>query len=145
MSCSCNEFSRAAVLRRSVAEAGRGLPVIEPGMPIPAGSGLDRRAFLARAAGLALSVYGAGKLPIGLFDEGIARAQGAPAGPVLVSVFLEGGADSLSMLFPAGHAQYASFRPQLALAPDAGQTFSEDTSLRWHPSPRASGRAPRRG
>ena len=134
MSCSCNEFSRAAVLRRSVAEAGRGLPVIEPGMPIPAGSGLDRRAFLARAAGLALSVYGAGKLPIGLFDEGIARAQGAPAGPVLVSVFLEGGADSLSMLFPAGHAQYASFRPQLALAPDAGQTFSEDTSLRWHPS-----------
>jgi uncharacterized protein (DUF1501 family) len=133
MSCSCNEFSRAAALRRSVAEAGRGLPVIEPGMPVPAGSGLDRRAFLARAAGLALSVYGAGKLPLGLFDEGIARAQGAPAGPVLVSVFLEGGADSMSMLFPAGHPQYASFRPQLALAPDAGQPFSEDTSLRWHP------------
>ena len=59
MSCSCNEFSRAAMLRRSVAEAGRGLPTIEPGMPIPAGSGLDRRAFLSRAAGLALSVYGA--------------------------------------------------------------------------------------
>jgi uncharacterized protein (DUF1501 family) len=133
MSCSCNEFSRAAALRRSVAEAGRGLPVIEPGMPVPAGSGLDRRAFLARAAGLALSVYGAGKLPLGAFDEGIARAQGAPAGPVLVSVFLEGGADSMSMLFPAGHPQYASFRPQLALAPDAGQPFSEDTSLRWHP------------
>jgi uncharacterized protein (DUF1501 family) len=133
MSCSCNEFSRAAALRRSVAEAGRGLPVSEPGMPVPAGSGLDRRAFLARAAGLALSVYGAGKLPLGAFDEGIARAQGAPAGPVLVSVFLEGGADSMSMLFPAGHPQYASFRPQLALAPDAGQPFSEDTSLRWHP------------
>jgi len=134
MSCSCNEFSRAAALRRSVAEAGRGLPVIEPGMPVPAGSGLDRRGFLARAAGLALSVYGAGKLPLGLFEEGIARAQGAPPGPVLVSVFLEGGADSLSMLFPAGDARYMQLRPQLALPSDAGQPFPEDASLRWHPS-----------
>jgi uncharacterized protein (DUF1501 family) len=134
MSCSCNEFTRVSMLRRSVAEAGRGLPAIEPGMPIPAGSGLDRRAFLSRAAGLALSVYGASKLPLGLFEEGIARAQSGPAGPVLVSVFLDGGADSLSMLFPAGHPQYASLRPLLALAPTDGQAFSEDTSLRWHPS-----------
>jgi uncharacterized protein (DUF1501 family) len=134
MSCSCNEFTRATALRRSVAEAGRGLPVIEPGMPIPAGTGLDRRAFLSRAAGIALSVYGASKLPFGLFEEGIARAQGAPPGPVLLSVFLDGGADSLSMLFPAGHSQYASLRPQLALLPSEGQPFSEDTSMRWHPS-----------
>lgn len=134
MSCSCNEFTRATALRRSVAEAGRGLPVIEPGMPIPAGTGLDRRAFLSRAAGLALSVYGASKLPFGLFEEGIARAQGAPPGPVLLSVFLDGGADSLSMLFPAGHPQYASLRPQLALGSSEGQPFSEDTSLRWHPA-----------
>jgi uncharacterized protein (DUF1501 family) len=134
MSCSCNEFTRVSMLRRSVAEAGRGLPAIEPGMPIPAGSGLDRRAFLSRAAGLALSVYGASKLPLGLFEEGIARAQSGPAGPVLVSVFLDGGADSLSMLFPAGHPQYASLRPQLALAPTDGESFTEDTSLRWHPA-----------
>jgi uncharacterized protein (DUF1501 family) len=133
MSCSCNEFTRATALHRSVAEAGRGLPVIEPGMPIPAGTGLDRRAFLSRAAGLALSVYGASKLPFGLFEEGIARAQGA-TGPVLLSVFLDGGADSLSMFFPAGHPQYASLRPQLALGPSEGQPFSEDTSLRWHPA-----------
>ena len=133
MSCSCNEFSRATLLRRSVAEAGNGLPVIEPGMPVPAGSGLNRRTFLARAAGLALSVYGAGKLPLGLFEEGIARAA-APTDPILVSVFLDGGADSLSMLFPAGHPQYNSLRPQLALPASAGQPFAEDTSLRWHPS-----------
>jgi hypothetical protein len=103
VSCSCNEYTRAAALRRSVAEAGRGLPVIEPGMPVPAGSGLDRRGFLASTLGFALSVYGASKLPLGLFEEGIARAQSASSGPVLVSVFLDGGADSLSMLFPAGH------------------------------------------
>ena len=133
MTCSCNEFSRASLLRKSVAEAGRGLPAIEPGMPMPAGSGLDRRSFILRAAGLALSVYGAGKLPLGLFEEGIASAQTATS-PILVSVFLEGGADSLSMLFPAGNATYTNLRPNLALAPGAGPTFAEDTSLHWHPS-----------
>jgi len=133
MSCSCNEFSRAAILRRSVAEAGRGLPVIEAGMPLPAGSGLSRRTFLTRSAGLALSVYGASKLPLGLFEEGIARAA-APTDPVLVSIFLDGGADSLSMLYPAGDAQYAGLRPHLALAPEAGEPFAEDAALHWHPS-----------
>jgi uncharacterized protein (DUF1501 family) len=133
MTCSCNEFSRASLLRRSVAQAGSGLPAIEPGMPLPAGSGLDRTAFLTRAAGLAFAVYGAGKLPLGLFEEGIARAQ-TSSGPILVSVFLEGGADSLSMLFPAGDAKYMQLRPQLALPASAGQPFTEDTSLHWHPS-----------
>ena len=35
----CDEFSRASLLRRAVAEAGKGLPAIEPGMPAPAGTG----------------------------------------------------------------------------------------------------------
>src|SRR5207247_2356452 len=34
----CDEFSRASLLRRGAAEAGRGLPAIEPGMPSPAGT-----------------------------------------------------------------------------------------------------------
>ena len=38
MNC-CNEFSRSTLLRRAVAEAGNGLPAIEPGMPAPAGTG----------------------------------------------------------------------------------------------------------
>ena len=101
-SCHCNEFSRSHLVRRAVAEAGRGLPAIEPGMPLPAGTGLDRRTFLARSAGLALGVYGASKLSFDLLDEGIARAASAPPGRVLVSVFLDGGADSMSVLFPSG-------------------------------------------
>ena len=68
----CDEFSRAALVRRGAAEAGLGLPAIEPGMPRPAGTGLDRRSFVTRTFGLALSVYGLGKLS--LFEEGIARA-----------------------------------------------------------------------
>ncbi len=54
----CTDFSRSGLLRHAVAEAGRGLPAIEPGMPLPAGTGLTRRSFVARSAGLALAVYG---------------------------------------------------------------------------------------
>ena len=39
------------------ARAGAGLPAIEPGMPTPAGTGLSRRSFLLRSAGLALSIF----------------------------------------------------------------------------------------
>jgi uncharacterized protein (DUF1501 family) len=103
-------------------------------MPIAAGTGLSRRSFLSRTAGLALAVYGAGRLGFDAFEEGIAAAAERPAKPVLVSVFLEGGADSLSVLAPTGHPRYAQLRPTIALAPDAGTAFSEDTTLRWHPS-----------
>jgi len=128
----CDEFSRASLVRRTAAEAGRGLPAIEPGMPLPAGTGLDRRAFVTRTFGLALSVYGIGKL--GLFEEGIARAASGPAQPVLVSVFLPGGADALSVLYPALDSNYRQLRPTLALDAAAGPVFSEDTRLHWHPS-----------
>jgi uncharacterized protein (DUF1501 family) len=134
MSDCCNEFSRSALLRRAAAEAGAGLPAVEPGMPLPAGTGLDRRSFLARSVGLALAVYGAGSLGPRLLDEGIADALAAgPANPVLVSVFMDGGVDSLSLLFPHGDPDYRRLRPKLAL-PDSGLAFSEDPRLRWHPS-----------
>jgi len=130
----CNEFSRANLLRKGAAEAGRGLPAIETGMPLPAGTGLDRRALLVRSAGMAIAVYGASRLGLGALEEGIARAAAGPAQPVLVSVFLPGGADSLSVLYPAGDAAYRKLRPQLALADAAGPVFSEDDRLHWHPS-----------
>ena len=76
-SCSCNDFNRAALLRRGAAVAGKGLPNIEPGMPTPAGTGLDRRTFLLASAGAALSVYGASMLSPRHFEEGIAEASAA--------------------------------------------------------------------
>jgi uncharacterized protein (DUF1501 family) len=127
----CDEFTRVSLLRRGAAEAGRGLPAIEPGMPAPAGTGLDRRSFVSGALGLALSVYGLGKLR--LFEDGIAQAASGPAQPVLVSVFLPGGADSLSVLYPALDPNYRKLRPTLALPDSAGPVFSEDTRLHWHP------------
>jgi uncharacterized protein (DUF1501 family) len=130
----CNEFSRSSLLRRA-AEAGAGLPAIEPGMPLPAGTGLDRRSFVARSVGLAFAVYGAGSLRLPAFEDGIleAASAAAPASPVLVSVFLDGGVDTLSLLAPVGDPDYRRLRPKLAL-PDSALRVGGDDRLRWHPS-----------
>ena len=47
----CNDYTRSQLLRSAAAEAGQGLPAIEPGMPVPAGTGLSRRTFLSRPPG----------------------------------------------------------------------------------------------
>jgi uncharacterized protein (DUF1501 family) len=128
----CNDYTRSQLLRGAAAEAGKGLPAIEPGMPVPAGTGLSRRRFLSRSAGLALAVYGASKVPLSAFETGIAQA--APTDKILVSVFFDGGIDALSVLAPVGDPKYATLRPTLAEAPGAGTTFSEDPTLQWHPA-----------
>jgi uncharacterized protein (DUF1501 family) len=136
-SCSCNDFNRAALLRRGAAVAGKGLPKIEPGMPVPAGTGLDRRTFLLASAGAALSVYGASMLSPRHFEEGIAEAAadtGPDGPPVLVSIFMEGGWDALSVLAPVKEAKYKELRPMLGLEEGSGVTFTEDENLMWHPS-----------
>src|SRR6202008_3206234 len=67
----CNGLSRSRLLHRAAAEAGRGLPVIEPGMPLPAGTGLSRRSFVAQSVGAMLAVYGGSKLlRLGALEEG---------------------------------------------------------------------------
>ena len=125
MACHCNDYSNA--------QAGRGLRGIEDGMPVPAGTGLSRRAFLARSSGLALSVFGGGLLSQLALEEGIAAGRAAPAAPVLISIFLSGGVDSLSVLAPVADARYRSLRPNLAMAP-SDDLFTEDNRLHWHPS-----------
>jgi uncharacterized protein (DUF1501 family) len=134
-SCSCNDFTRSQLMRAGIAQAGRGLPAIEPGMPLPAGSGMDRRSFLLRSAGAMLSVYGASALSPRHFEEGIASASAAsPANsPVLVSIFLEGGWDALSVLAPVREARYHELRPTLGRSEGEGVEFSEDENLMWHP------------
>jgi uncharacterized protein (DUF1501 family) len=101
-------------------------------MPLPAGTGLTRRHFLAKSLGAGVAVYGGSLLGIRAFEEGIAAAASGPVAPVLVSVFLEGGADGLSVLSPQGDPLYKKLRPQLALA--GGTTFAEDDRLHWHPA-----------
>src|SRR3954452_11017765 len=130
MSRSCDDCTRSELLR---AAAGRGLPAIEPGMPAPAGAGMSRRSLLLRGAGLALSVYGAGKLDL-LGAEQAAAAAGGPSDPVVVQVFMAGGVDTLSFLAPVEDSAYRRLRPHLAVSPGSGPAFAEDPRLHWHPS-----------
>jgi uncharacterized protein (DUF1501 family) len=134
-SCHCGDFDRSELLRRGVVAAGRGLPAVEPGMPTPAGTGLSRRGFVLASAGLALTVYGGGNLlRSSAFADGIAQAATtATAGKVLVSVYLQGGIDSMSVLYPNSDPLYSQYRTDLAIPAAAGPVFSEDPALSWHP------------
>ncbi len=109
-----------------------------PEMPVPAGTGLDRRRFLLGAAGGLLSVYGAQRLGLtdALLGEGIAQAA-TTRNPVFVSVFLQGGIDALSVLAPAADPLYRKLRPTLAVPVSTSIPFTEDQRLRWHPSAQA--------
>ena len=79
---------------------------------MPAGTGLTRRTFMSRAAGLALRRLRGGEPRPAGFEEGIAAAAAAaPDQRILVSVFLSGGADSLTILAPTGDPRYATLRP----------------------------------
>ena len=104
-------------------------------MPTPAGTGLSRRAFVARTAGLAMTVFGASSLSPAALEHGIASAAAAaPQDPVLISIWLSGGMDSLELLAPVEDPVYRSLRPGL-MAPqslDPLDVFTEDPRLQWH-------------
>jgi uncharacterized protein (DUF1501 family) len=109
----------------------------DTGMPLAAGTGLSRRTFLNRSAGLALAVYGGSMLAPRVFEEGIASAAAAtPDQRILVSVFLPGGIDALSLLAPTGHSAYAGLRPSLKIAANAADQLAGDPTLQWHPNAR---------
>jgi uncharacterized protein (DUF1501 family) len=135
--CHCKDYTRAAVMRDAAARAagaGAGLRAIEPGMPLPAGTGLSRRSFLARSSGLALAVFGGSALAPGLLDEGIADAMAAGPDTVLVSVFLSGGLDTLALFAPATDARYLELRPTLAAPVDEQLVVQSHPELQWHPA-----------
>ena len=127
----CRSYARSDFLRQAAAQAGQGLPAIEPGMPAPAGTGLSRRSFLLHSAGLGLAVYGGGLLSRTAIEDALAAG---PSDAVVVSVFMDGGIDSLSVLAPVSDPLYRKYRPKLALGEGEGTPFSEDERLHWHPA-----------
>jgi uncharacterized protein (DUF1501 family) len=135
----CDGFARSQAIHRVLASGRR--PVArewDSRMPLPAGVGIDRRRFITGVAGGLALVYGAGRagLTDRMLGDGIAQAATLQSSnsPILVSLFLQGGIDSLSLLAPAGNPLYEKLRPTLAVAPGSGVTFREDPSLTWHPS-----------
>jgi uncharacterized protein (DUF1501 family) len=88
-----------------------------------------------RGGALALAVYGGTRmLGIDALQAGVAQAAEAGSGPVIVSVFLEGGIDALSVLAPVGDPAYQRLRPKLALPPEGLMKLAADERLAWHPS-----------
>jgi uncharacterized protein (DUF1501 family) len=53
---------------------------------------------------------------------------------VIVSVFLAGGLDGLSLLAPTADPIYQAARPNLKLAVNGDHAFADDARLQWHPS-----------
>src|ERR1700733_6016650 len=110
----CDGFSRSEAMRAALAAGapggGSNPREWDPRMPIPAGAGIDRRRFLLGAAGGGMSVYGAGRLGLGgrARADGIAEAAAvqSSSSPVLVSIFLAGGIDALSVLAPTEDPLY---------------------------------------
>ena len=141
----CDGFTHSEAARAALAAGRRVSPrEWDPRMPVPAGSGIDRRRFLLGAAGGLMSVYGAGRLGVGptALREGIAEAAAVqgPESPILVSIFLAGGIDALSVLAPTGDATYQKLRPTLAVPGSAGIPFGEDPRLSWGPTAAAFAR-----
>ena len=135
MSNCCNEFSRSSLLRQAVAEAEKGFR----GSSGNACSGRDRsRPADVRPAvdGLALAVYGAGALKLPLFEEGVLEAAEAAAQPVLVSVFLDGGADSSRCLRRSAIPTTAGFDPSSRSPTPVSLSPRTRASAGIHPPPR---------
>jgi uncharacterized protein (DUF1501 family) len=132
----CDNFTRSQAVRRVLA-SGKA-PVErewDPRMPIPAGATIDRRRFLAGTAGGLLTVYGAERIGLTnrMLGDGIAQAAALQPNdsPILVSLFMQGGLDALSLLGPAGNSLYDQLRPTLAIAPGSGLPFTQDLRLTW--------------
>src|SRR5262249_16645434 len=90
--------------------------------------------FLFRSAGAVLSVYGAAALAPRAFEEGIAAAAAAePKGTVLVSIFMEGGWDALSVLAPVREPRYHELRPTLGKNEGEGVQYTEDDRVMGPP------------
>ena len=106
-------------------------------MPLPAGTGHDaaRASSRARPGSRSRSTAAARSRALAL-DDGIARGRGhAPANQkVLVSIFLNGGIDALSVLFPAGDPRTTRCGRRSRSRRPQGTPFAEDDRLRWHPA-----------
>jgi uncharacterized protein (DUF1501 family) len=91
--------------------------------------------MMLRAAGLGLAVYGADKLGLRALEEGIAEAFAGPAEPVVVTIFMSGGIDALSVMAPTTDPKYtAALRPTLRLDDASTLPVNGYADLRWHQS-----------
>jgi uncharacterized protein (DUF1501 family) len=91
---------------------------------------ISRRVFLK---GFSLAAVGVGLSPSSLIvrTAEAAEAEGGVAGPILVHVFLRGGADGLALCPPVGDSEYYNLRRNIALA--RGDVVNLDGYFSLHP------------
>ena len=112
----CDGLSRSRLLHRALAEAGRGLPAIEPGMPLPAGTGLTRRRSSRTAPAPRSPSTAARRSASRAFEEGIAAAASGPAAASPRFRLPRGRRRRPVRALTAGRPALQEAGPQLALA-----------------------------
>ena len=130
----CRNYTRSQLLRAAARRGRQGAAGDRAGMP-RAGR---HRAHPAHASSRAAPAWrwpstAPRKIPLAAFEDGIAQA--APGDKVLVSVFFDGGIDSLSVLAPVGDSalRAACGRPWRS-RPTTGTRLQRGPALRWHPA-----------
>ncbi len=108
-------------------------------MPIPAGTGIDRRRFLLGAAGGLVAVYGAGRLGLGgqAFSEGIAQAAETQSAPESdPGLDLPGRRDrrAVGTRAGAGPDHTPSCARRWRISASESTLFTEDPALAWGPA-----------
>ena len=122
MACCSRALARRALPPRPSRRPGSGLPAIEPGMPTPAGTGLDRRSVprpRARPGARRLRRRRAAAAGVRGGHRGRRRGQPEQPRPRLASSSTAAPMRSTCSI-PAADPLYRKLRPRLALAPSAG-------------------------
>ena len=144
----CSNYTRSRLLRGAAgsvaAEAGRGLPAIETGMPTPAGTGLTRRTFLSRAQRAR-----ARRLRRDQAAARCLRGGDRPAPRRRTGCWSRSSSTAASTRSacwrPTGDSNYAQLRPTLALAPERRHRLQRGLAPALAPRGPGSVDAPRRG
>ena len=109
MAC-CNDFSRSQLLR-SVGRQGRtGAAGDRVRHAEPGRHRITRRSMLLGSAGHVPDRLRRRQDGLDAFETGIAEAFSGPAQPVVVSIFLPGGMDGISVLAPVYDPNYQTLR-----------------------------------
>ena len=130
----CNNYTRSQLLRAAAAKAGKGLPAIETGMPLPAGTGPLAPLVPARAApGLALAVYGATQAAARRPSRRASPTPGAPTAACSSRSSSTAASTRSACWRRSTTRTYQRLRPTLRLGSERHRVH-RGPEPRWHPS-----------
>ncbi len=97
--------------------------------------GLTRRDIMERGIGMFLMLSaGLSLSPRQVLEAAAAQQSANPNGPILVSVYLDGGNDGLNTLVPLADPRYRELRTRVGIASNTTIPLKGVTDFGWHPS-----------